>query len=324
MRGADTLLDALTYAMDRQGGAKAPVAVLNACGAEDRNWQSQCYNLLNGAKSTLEGDFNTVLIRATRQTAETLAFVAQAVKHAAPDARIFIAQDNKHGAESLEKTLRGAFGDVGTLIKYKCRIMTLLASSGDKDQLKRWLDAGGPQKVIEGAYESQPGLFSWDRPDIGSRLLLKHLPASLPGVGADLGCGYGLLSVAAAKKEGVTHLYSLDIDSRAVEACRNNLALHKAQIPSDCLWRDVTKPQPDLPALDWVITNPPFHTQRDENRELGQKFCEAALKMLRSGGMLYLVANRHLPYEAILAKGATAITVLGDEQGFKIVQAKAR
>ena len=62
----------------------------------------------------------------------------------------------------------------------------------------------------------------------------------------------------------------------------------------------------------------------DEDRDLGKQFCISALKMLRSGGNLYLVANRHMPYEAVLKDLARNVDVLADENGFKILHAQAR
>ena len=92
-------------------------------------------------------------------------------------------------------------------------------------------------------------------------------------------------------------------------------------IPFKVEWRDATGDLSDLPVMDAVVMNPPFHDQQKEDRELGQKFVHAAMKLLRAGGELYLVANRHMPYEDILAKEASKVTLLEDAQGFKIIRA---
>jgi 16S rRNA (guanine1207-N2)-methyltransferase len=46
--------------------------------------------------------------------------------------------------------------------------------------------------------------------------------------------------------------------------------------------------------------NPPFHTDRKADPELGRRFIASAKRNLRLSGQLFLVANRHLPYEQIL------------------------
>ena len=54
--------------------------------------------------------------------------------------------------------------------------------------------------------------------------------------------------------------------------------------------------------MDAVVMNPPFHEGRKADPELGQAFIEAAAGMLGAKGKLYMVANRHLPYEETLER----------------------
>lgn len=326
METGDTLTDALNYALEKQGGALPPVAVVNATGHEASSIVTVSDNACNKLENTLKGVFSTLLVRSTRQNDETLGLVALAAAHTAPDGKIIVAQENAHGAGGLEKHLRRAFPNLQTISKFKCRIMTLDRADADEAVLARWRDTAAIRKIKHnrGEFWSCPGLFSWDRPDPGSILLLAHLPSTLPGKGADLGCGNGLLSGAAAKKEGASEIWCLDADARAVECCRRNLEERGIAIPFHVLWRDATLDQPDIPALDWIVMNPPFHTQQDESRELGQRFCNSAMKMLRSGGELYLVANRHMPYEAVLEKDAAQVNVLADTDGFKILRARKK
>lgn len=323
MKNLDILTDALQYALDQTGGAKEPVAVINATGEEDVTFTLTSSNACNKLSNTLIGVFNTVLVRATRQKEETLGLVALAAAHADPSAKIYVAQANEHGAGSLEKTLKRAFPDLQSVIKFKCRVMVLDAANGDAATLLKWTEGAAIRKVKHnrGEFWSAPGVFSWDRPDVGSRMLLEHLPKTMTGKVADLGCGNGLLTGAVAKKEGVTEVFAIDADQRSVECCRLNLEERGVTIPYKVEWRDATGDLSDLPQMDVVVMNPPFHDQQKEDRELGQKFCNSAMKLLRSGGELYLVANRHMPYEDILAKESSKITLLEDANGFKIVRA---
>jgi 16S rRNA (guanine1207-N2)-methyltransferase len=68
--------------------------------------------------------------------------------------------------------------------------------------------------------------------------------------------------------------------------------------------------------------NPPFHDGGAEDRDLGVAFIQAAARLLRKGGVCWLVANRHLPYEAALAAAFAKVAVKADAGGYKIFEAR--
>jgi 16S rRNA (guanine1207-N2)-methyltransferase len=163
---------------------------------------------------------------------------------------------------------------------------------------------------------TQPGVFSWDRPDAGTQQLLTALPA-LVGRGADLGCGLGVLARAVLAGPGVTQLDLVDLDRRAIAAARRNIQDPRAVFH----WADA-RGAPELSGLDFVVMNPPFHHHGVEDRELGQSFIRRAHRILRPGGTLWLVANRHLPYEAVLRELFRRVTPHGEGGGFKVCEAQ--
>jgi 16S rRNA (guanine1207-N2)-methyltransferase len=176
--------------------------------------------------------------------------------------------------------------------------------------------AGGPQVPPALGLWSQPGVFSWDRLDPGSELLLEYLPA-LEGKGADLGCGVGVLALKVLESQSVTSLLLIDIDRRAVEAARRNVKDDRTAFT----WADVRKPGALPEGLDFLVTNPPFHHGGEEDRRLGAAFIETAARSLRRGGRFWLVANRHLPYEAPLAAAFKTVRAVAEGQGFKLYEA---
>ncbi len=164
---------------------------------------------------------------------------------------------------------------------------------------------------------TQPGVFSWDRIDPGSSLLLQHLP-TITGAGADFGCGVGILAQQVLASPTVTRLSLIDLDRRAIAAARLNITDARA----DFIWGDMTAPHLPLPSnLDFIVMNPPFHRQGQEDVDLGRIFITRASASLKKGGVCWLVANRHLPYEKILETCFTHIKTHAQESGFKIIAA---
>ncbi|WP_332771612.1 class I SAM-dependent methyltransferase [Phenylobacterium sp.] len=182
--------------------------------------------------------------------------------------------------------------------------------------LETALAEGAPRQLPEGLW-SQAGVFSWDRLDPGSALLLRHLPA-LSGRGADFGCGIGWLAQAVLTSPKVTELVMIDLDRRAVEAARRNIEDPRASLQ----WADVRQAAAALTGLDFVVMNPPFHDGGAEDRALGQAFIRAAAAALRNGGTLWITANRHLPYEAVLAETFKTVRPVADSGGYKVYEAR--
>jgi len=146
--------------------------------------------------------------------------------------------------------------------------------------------------------------------------LVKHLP-KMAGKGADLGAGVGFLAGAILASPKVESLVLIDNDRRAVEAARRNIDDPRASV----LWADVRASGVTPASLDFVVMNPPFHDGGTEDRNLGQTFIRQAASLLRRGGTLWLVANRHLPYEGVLAELFRTATPRQDTGGYKVFEA---
>ncbi len=261
-----------------------------------------------------------VLLLAPRQREESRALLARAVGLAQPGGVVVACAANSEGARSLQDDLARLAGPVQVQSKRHCRVCWTapLGATVDAALLQAWAALDAPRLVAEGRFRSRPGLFAWDRVDAASALLSACLPADLAGHGADLGAGFGVLaSEVLARCPGVTAIDLYEAQARALALARENLA--GARVPVAFFWHDVTTGLPQR--YDFIVSNPPFHQGRADEPALGVGFIAAAAAALRPGGRLWLVANRHLPYEAALAAGFAQVRTVREHAGFKVIEA---
>jgi 16S rRNA (guanine1207-N2)-methyltransferase len=276
---------------------------------------SPLYPGADDLSAAASGSYSSIAMLAPPGTLERRYVVAQALMALSPDAALTTIAPNNKGGARLGKEL-AAFGcTVSETSKSHHRICVaqrpqILAGADEA------LAAGAPRLVESIGLWSQPGIFSWDRLDPGSALLASRLP-QLKGNGADLGCGIGYLAHSILQSSAVKRLDLIDIDRRAVEAARRNVMSERVHLH----WADATAPL--LNGLDFVVMNPPFHDAGAEDKGLGQAFIRQAAKALRPGGACWLVANRHLPYEAALAAAFKSVRHDHEAAGFKIYEARA-
>jgi 16S rRNA (guanine1207-N2)-methyltransferase len=269
--------------------------------------------------------FPLVMVLPPRQRDEARALFAQALCHLAPGGMLLASMPNAEGAKSGEADLARLTGSVQHLSKHKCRVFwsTPGPEEIDRSILDEWLALDAPREIVDG-YVSRPGLFAWDRVDRGSALLAAHLPDDLHGRVADLGAGYGYLSsqvVARCPQVNAIDLY--EAEARALEPARCNIerALRACgrEMAVGVHWHDVTRGLPQR--YDAIVCNPPFHQGRADLPQLGRAFIIAAADALVADGRLWLVANRHLPYEAILATRFQQVRTVIVQEGFKVIEA---
>lgn len=264
-----------------------------------------------------------VLVLPPRQREEARALYAHALQRLAPGGRIVASVANIEGAKSAQTDLATLAGPLQVLSKHKCRVFWTAPLDGPADAAlaTQWAALDAPRPIEGGRFTSRPGVFAWNRIDPASRLLAEHLPTDLAGRAADLGAGYGYLAVELLQRcPRITTLDLYEAEARALELARHNLASFADRATLGFHWHDVTAGLPCR--YDVIVSNPPFHAQgRTERPDIGRAFITAAAAALEPGGRLWLVANRHLPYEGALATGFTNVRTVAQSGGFKIVEA---
>jgi 16S rRNA (guanine1207-N2)-methyltransferase len=279
----------------------------------------QCSPRVPGA-SVLSGaataSFSSLVMHAPASTVERRGAMAMALRALVPGGALTVLAANSKGGMRLADELSMFGCSVEASHKRKHQIVHTKRPA-HPEGLQEAIDGGAPRLLHGLGLWSQPGLFNWDRIDPGSQLLIDHMPP-LEGRGADLGCGFGVLARAVRERASSPQLVLIDIDQRALDMARRN-------VPGDgvtTVWADVRTAK-TLPAgLDFVVTNPPFHDGGEDDTALGQAFIQKAAAMLRPGGVLWLTANRHLPYEATLTPLFNKVDLIAQANGFKIYAAR--
>lgn len=143
--------------------------------------------------------------------------------------------------------------------------------------------------------ETVSGTFSPTRLDLGTAVLLRHLPAPEAGDILDLGCGWGPISLDAALSakdaEVDVRVWALDVNSRSLDATRKN-----AQRQGLDSVRPVTADE--IPAdlrFSAIRSNPPIRVGKDALHDLLRTW----LPRLAPGGRADLVVSKNLGADSL-------------------------
>ncbi len=279
---------------------------------------AQVSPLIPGARALEDlpdGGLARMVVQAPPGTLERRYALAHALRALRPDGQLIALAPKTRGGSRLAGELTAFGAEVHETARRHHRICQVRRPAAPRG-LAEAIAAGAPRVAPALGLWSQPGVFSWDRPDPGTAMLLRA-PADLTGRGADLGCGVGVLGLRVLENPGVTSLICADIDRRAIAAARRNIADPRAVFRH----MDIRLGDPELAGLDFVVMNPPFHDAGQEDRGLGLAFISAASNMLRKGGVCRLVANIALPYEGRLNAEFAAARVLSQTGGYKVYEA---
>ncbi|MYQ79645.1 MULTISPECIES: methyltransferase [unclassified Streptomyces] len=169
------------------------------------------------------------------------------------------------------------------------------------------------------------GIFCADRLDIGTRFFLKHLPdRSGPDRVVDLGCGNGVLGLAAALANPDATLTFVDESYQAVASAEATFRDNAG--PDDrarfVVGDGLAGAEPG--SADLVLNNPPFHSHQATTDATARTMFHGARRALRPGGELWVVANRHLGHHTTLRRVfGNCATVAGDPK-FVVLRAVRR
>ncbi len=136
------------------------------------------------------------------------------------------------------------------------------------------------------------GVFSPDRIDQGTSVLLNHAPVP-PATGTflDLGCGWGPLALTMALRSPQARVHAVDVNERALDLTRRNAESLERQNVDTALPDDV----PAATRFDLIWSNPPIRVGKDALHELMRTW----LPRLSDTGEAYLVVQRNLGSDSL-------------------------
>ncbi len=160
------------------------------------------------------------------------------------------------------------------------------------------------------------GVFSHGKLDTGTKLLAANLEIGAHDRVLDWGAGYGVLGIVAAKLEPTCSVTMVEVNQRAAELARRNLAennVANAQVIAGSAPEVLGEAQ-----FDTVISNPPV----SRGRQVVEEIIADSHARLSPGGRLWLVihtrkgAKRYLTYLQQLFEQADTATIKG---GYRIL-----
>ena len=258
---------------------------------------------------TIKDRYAACIVCLPRAKAEARAVIAAACEVC--DGIVVIDGQKTDGADSVLREMRDRVTVQGPISKAHGKMFWI--SEPAAEFFSDWRQ--GPE-LTEGGFWTAPGVFSADGVDLASALLVDALPEKLGSEVADLGAGWGFLSAHALTRPDIKNLYLVEAGHMALECARRNVTDDRASFA----WEDATSWEPPH-RMDSVIMNPPFHIGRAAEPQIGQAFVATAARILSPQGKLWMVANRHLPYEAELKTRFAHVEEIGGDARFKLFHA---
>ena len=263
----------------------------------------KCVQIISQCKFNLA----VISIPKSKKLARHLIYLAT---KAVPEGLIIVDGNKSDGIESIIRDLEKKIKITNVISKAHGKT-TWFETPADLEMYKDI-----PLKIEDG-FETQAGVFSSDGVDPASKLLIELLPRDLKGVGADLGGGWGYLSAKALETNSIRELHFIEADFTAMSLAKNNLNDKRLKFH----WCDALKwKAPKL--LDFIIMNPPFHHLGRAMPGLGADFIKVASRNLKKSGTLWMVANRHLPYEDAIQRHFSSFSELSRSKKFKVIRAE--
>ena len=144
--------------------------------------------------------FDLALVLAGRHRGLNELRIAEALERVGEGGLVVVAGGKDDGIASLRKRLGGMVEIDGPSAEVSRRGVLVPSRRQADAAAAATLRADNPDMLVEGRFHTAPGMFSYDRVDAGSRLLVEHLPNDIKGAVADFCAGWGYVAAEVAAR----------------------------------------------------------------------------------------------------------------------------
>lgn len=269
-----------------------------------------------------QGPLDWVLIKVPKTLALLHEQLIRLQPYISAKTRVIAASMVKNLSPSVWKLLENQLGPTSSsLAKKKARL--IFVSPERERQLE---DSPFPVcyqlEQTEYSICNHANVFSRERLDIGTRFFLQHLPQRPEAKDiVDLGCGNGVLGLMAALKHPDARLHFVDESFMAIDSARDNFCRALGDTHRACFEVGDGLKAFDGNGADLILCNPPFHQQHVVGDQIALSMFREAKRVLRPGGELWVIGNRHLAYHLSLKKIFGNVAVKASNKKFVILMA---
>ncbi len=270
----------------------------------------------------LEGLFDWVLIKVPKTLALLEDELIRLHPHLTPTTQVIVAGMIKTLPSSVWKLLERLVGPTTTsLARKKARLIFATPDAG-------LLVPPSPYPVsyrlenTEYLISNHANVFSRDSLDIGTRFFLQHLPSRRDACDIiDLGCGNGVVGLIAAERSPAATMHFVDESFMAVASARDNFQRAFGERREAIFRVGDGLMEVESESVDLILCNPPFHQQNTVGDQIAVSLFKQSQRVLRKGGELWVIGNRHLDYHSTLNRLFGSHSVIASNSKFIIVKA---
>jgi 16S rRNA (guanine1207-N2)-methyltransferase len=172
--------------------------------------------------------------------------------------------------------------------------------------------------------ETDRGMFSPDRIDLGTRILLEQVPA--PPAGGhllDVGCGYGPIALTLATRSPKAQVLGVDVNLRALEVARCNATTARLDNVRFVQADEAGAATDPAVTFDAIWSNPPIRIGKPALHELLTHW----LGRLSPGGRAHLVVQKYLGSDSLqrwLAESGHPCERVASRSGYRVLAVSAK